>query len=186
MPRDGSDLPRADHDRGVRPVRYAALALLALLSACGRQACNMEVTRDLSFTAPNAQDTVIVRALGPSCDEAVGVYAIHDAEGRPIWSWSEPLPRAFGHVFEDKNAMQEFLQRWAQPTLSTTQTAPAWSALQPGQTTLDRLTYEDIRARNLPMLCHFSGTAREVCVFWEPAAGGAGHFYDRDAEETEQ
>ena len=82
--------------------------------------------------------------------------------------------------------MEDFLQRWAQPALSTTQTAPEFSTLQPGQTTLDRLTYEDIRARNLPMLCHFSGTAREVCVFWEPAAGGAGHFYDRDAEETEQ
>jgi hypothetical protein len=167
-------------------VRIAVLAALAFLGACGQQACNMEVTRDVSFTAPNARETVIVRALGPSCDEAVGVYAIHDAEGRPIWSWSEPLPRAFGRVFENRNAMEDFLQRWAQPALSTTQTAPEFSTLQPGQTTLDRLTYEDIRARNLPMLCHFSGTAREVCVFWEPAAGGAGHFYDRDAEETEQ
>lgn len=167
-------------------MRIAAFALFLLLSACARQGCNMEVTRDVSFTSPSARETVIVRALGPSCDQAVGVYAIHDAEGRPIWSWSEPLPRAFGHVFENNNSMQDFLQRWAQPTLSTTQTAPEWSLLQPGQTTLDRLTYEDIRARNLPMLCHYSGTARETCVFWEPAAGGAGHFYDRDAEETEQ
>ena len=40
------------------------------------------------------------------------------------------------------------------------------------------------RARDLPMLCHFSGTARQTCVFWEPVAGGAGHLFDQDVEET--
>lgn len=83
--------------------------------------------------------------------------------------------------------MREFLERWASPTtLASTSTAPEFSDLVPGQTTLDQLTYEDIRARDLPMLCHLSGTARETCVFWEPAAGGAGHLLDRDiiAEET--
>lgn len=168
-------------------MRFALIVFIALLGACARHAgCDMEVTRDVSFSSPTARETVIARAMGPDCDKAVGVYAIHDEEGRPIWSWSAPLPRAFGHVFENEAAMREFLHRWAQPRLSTTQSATEWSLLAPGQTTFDRLTYEDIRARNLPMLCHYSGTARETCVFWEPAAGGAGHLLDRDAEETER
>lgn len=147
----------------------------------------MSLTRDLSFTAPEARDTVTVRVFGASCDKAIGLYAIHDAEGYPIWSWTAPLPRAFGDVFADGDAehMRSFLERWAQPSLTTTQRATEWPLLAPGQTTLDQLTYEDVRARNLPMLCHYSGTARETCVFWEPAAGGAGHLLDRDVEEAD-
>ena len=45
-------------------------------------------------------------------------------------------------------------------------------------------TYEDIRARDLPMLCHATATGAEACVFYEPAAGAAGHFFDREAEST--
>ena len=105
---------------------------------------------------------------------------MRDAEGFAIWSWSAPLRHAFGDVFapEDTEHTQQFLDRWVLPVLETTQAAPAWGDLAAGQTTLDQLTYEDVRARDLPMLCHFSGTARQTCVFWEPAAGGAGHFID--------
>jgi hypothetical protein len=96
------------------------------------------------------------------------------------------LRHAFGDVFaaEDTEHTQQFLDRWVEPVVETTQAAPAWDDLSAGQTTLDQLTYEDVRARDLPMLCHFSGTARQTCVFWEPAAGGAGHFLDRAVEET--
>lgn len=173
-------------------MRFLALAAIAALAACTQKPrtaagrCDLTVTREVTFTAPQAEDVITVRSFGAGCDEAVALYAIHDAGGRPIWAWASPLPRAFGEVFEadDDEHMQDFLERWAQPAISTTQTAPAWPELAPGQTTLDQLTYEDIRTRNLPMLCHFSGTAREICVFWEPAAGGAGHFLDRDVEES--
>lgn len=172
-------------------MRIAAALLTLVLAACAQPSqnarCDMSVTRDLSFTAPEARDTVTVRVMGPSCDKAIGLYAIHDPEGHPIWSWTSPLPRAFGDAFAqtDANHMRTFLERWAQPRLSTTSQATEWQLLAPGQTTLDQLTYEDVRARNLPMLCHFSGTSRETCVFWEPAAGGAGHFFDHDVEETD-
>ncbi len=167
--------------------RLIAFALLNAACAPAQEArCDISVTRELSFTAADAQDTVTVRAFGPSCDKAIGHYEIRTAEGHPIWAWSAPLPRAFGDVFaaSEPEAMREFLQRWARPTLSTTGQASEWPLLAPGQTTLDRLTYDDLRARDLPMLCHASATARETCVFWEPAAGGAGHLLDRDVEEA--
>lgn len=170
-------------------MKFLVVAFCLALTACAQNGgrCDMTVTRDLSFTAPDSQETITVRVIGPSCDKTIGVYEIHDAEGYPIWSWTAPLARAFGDVFaaNDRAHVQSFLERWAQPTLSTTSEATEWRLLAPGQTTLDQLTYEDVRARNLPMLCHFSGTARETCVFWEPAAGGAGHLLDRDAEETD-
>ena len=146
--------------------------------------CDVSVTRDLSFSGAEAEETITARAFGPSCDKAIGLYEIRDEDGRPIWAWASPLGHSFGDVFaaDQPASMREFLERWAQPHLATTQSAPAWPALQPGQTTLDRLTYDDIRARDLPMLCHASGTRRETCIFFEPAAGGAGHFYDREME----
>lgn len=165
------------------------VGVVALLGACApnqNARCDITVTQDLALAGSNTTETIIARAVGPSCDKAVGLYAIHDAEGHPAWAWAAPLPRAFGDAFvnADEAAMRTFLTEWARPNVTTTQSAPAWDALTPGQTTLDRLTYDDIRARNLPMLCHASGTGRELCVFWEPAAGGAGHYFDRDIEET--
>lgn len=173
-------------------MRRALLALAALaLCACGRSAparCDMEVAREIAFTGAEAPESLVVQAIGPSCDKSVGLFVVRTADGYPVWSWSAPLSHRFGDVFAEGDAehMQSFLDTWAQPDLSTTQSAPAWGALTQGQTSLDRLTYEDVRARSLPMLCHFSGTGRQTCVFWEPAAGGAGHLLDRDIEENRE
>ncbi len=167
--------------------RLIALCALALATACSpqQQRCDFTHTQDLNFTGGVTADKITVRSFGVTCQKAIGIYEITDAEGHPIWAWATPLPRAFGDVFtEDPDHMLQFLERWSQPDLSTTQSAPEWSTLTPGQTTLDELTYADIRARDLPMLCHYSGTARQLCVFWEPAAGGAGHLFDRDVEES--
>ncbi len=178
------------HDRGVRPVRLILLCLFAALAACAPRApgarCDITVTQDIALSSPEGEEMIVARALGPSCDMAVGLYAIHAADGHPAWAWAAPLPRAYGDAFAgaDEETMREFLTRWARPSVASTQAAPAWEALAPGQTTLDRLTYDDIRARDLPMLCHSTGTARELCVFWEPAAGAAGLYFERNIEET--
>ena len=170
-------------------IRALLLCAVLALGACGREApapCDLEIAREIAFTAADAHDTLLAQAIGPSCDKAVGLYVVRTADGYPVWSWSAPLSHRFGDVFaeDDREHMQSFLDAWAQPQLSTTQSAPTWDALTQGQTGLDRLTYEDVRARDLPMLCHFSGTGRQTCVFWEPAAGGAGHMLDRDVEEN--
>lgn len=173
-------------------MRFLFCAMLAWMPvACAQpqaDRCDITVTRELAFSSPDARDTVTARAIGATCDKATGLYIIQDAEQRPIWAWAAPLPRAFGDVFaaDEPEHVREFLQSWAQPALLTTQQAPAWRDLARDQTTMDEFTYEDIRARDLPMLCHFSGTARQLCVFWEPAAGAAGHFFDRNVEESEE
>jgi hypothetical protein len=170
-------------------VRLALLVIVAALAACaprGGMQCDVSVTQDLALSGLDQHEIIVARAIGPSCDKAIGLYTIHDGEGHPAWAWATPLPLAFGDHFAeaDQDDMREFLTQWARPQVSTTQSAPEWEALTPGQTTLDRLTYDDIRVRNLPMLCHSTGTGRELCVFWEPAAGGAGLYFERDVEET--
>lgn len=142
----------------------------------------MQATHAINFSA--AEESVITRSIGVSCNKAVGVLTILDAKDRPIWSWSAPLESAYGDIFppDDREAMRDFIERWAEPRVGNTSATPEWALLAPGQSTLDHATYEDIRARNLPLLCHSSGSARETCVFWEPTAGFAGHFYDRDVE----
>lgn len=192
MPHHRSRLSFANHDRGVRPViRCAAFFLALALAACQQPAnsangCDLGAEQQFNFTSAEAADTLQVQAIGPSCDKTVGLLSLRTAEGYPVWSWSAPLSHRFGDVFpaEDTEHMQTFLDAWARPEIATTSAAPAWETLVHGQTTLDQLTYEDVRARDLPMLCHFSGTARQTCVFWEPAAGGAGQLLERDVQDT--
>jgi hypothetical protein len=164
------------------------VALVLLAGACAPQArekCDVTESNVVAFSAPDARDVVTVHATGPSCDKAIGVYAIRDEEGRPIWAWAGSLKQGFGDAIDSKGEhLSEFLTRWAKPTITRTGTAPVFARLAEGQTTLDRLTYQDIRARNLPMLCHFSGTAKEVCIFWEPVAGAAGLLLERNYEES--
>jgi hypothetical protein len=167
-------------------IRAALLGLIVLMAACApQQRCDLTAVHEISFTNPTTTDSMTARSFGPSCDEAVVLLIMRDAEGAPIWSWTGVLAQRFGEVFspDDRDAVQDFLAHWVQASVATTQTAPAWDALMAGQTTLDQLTYEDIRARDLPMLCHFSATARQTCVFWEPAAGAAGLFYEREITE---
>lgn len=163
------------------------IILLALgLAACApREAvhCNASVEREVAFTALGAHDIVTARTLGPSCDKTILVYVIASEDGHPLWAWTAPAARAFGDAFAGADAVRAFLERWASPRIERTSAAPAWPLPDGARTTLDRLTYQDIRARDLPMLCHYSGTGAETCVFWEPAAAGAGHLLDRDAPE---
>ncbi len=186
MPHRRSSHAGSDPYGGVRPVIRTFILSLIVLTGCAGPGprCDLSLARDLSFTSAEAHDTITVRAFGPSCDKAIGIYEIRAEEGYPIWAWAAPLSRSFGDAFPsaERAVMRDFLERWASPSLTTTQSAPVWTALEAGQTTLDRLTYDDIRARDLPMLCHATGVGRETCVFWEPAAGSAGHFFDRDME----
>ena len=172
-------------------MRALIFAAALALGACNRETdavagCNFEHADEIAFSRADAPDRIVTRSFGAACDKAIGLLMIFDADGYPLWTWSAPLARAFGDAFpEDRpDHMRAFLQSWAAPVLTTTRTAPAFAELALGQSTLDQLTYEDIRARDLPMLCHFSGTARQTCVFWEPAAGGAGHLLDRDVAEA--
>jgi len=165
-------------------VRYAALLIVLALAACTQRPaaqCEYSATRNVEFTRLGASDVITARTIGANCEEAVALYALREADGHLVWTWAGPLRQLYG---EGPDGAQAFLQQWALANVTTTNTAPEWRRLAPGQTTLDRLTYEDIRTRNLPMLCHLSGVAREVCAFWEPAAGVAGLYFERNLETT--
>lgn len=161
------------------------LAALGCTPQEAAQNCDLSAERTLAFTASDAEDSIVARSLGAACGKAIAVFALVTAEDEPIYAWAQPMPRAFGDDFHSADAehVQAFLDRWAaEASVSTTGLAPPYAAREASgaRVTLDRETYEDIRARDLPMLCHLSGVARETCVFWEPAAGGAGLLYERD------
>jgi hypothetical protein len=167
-------------------IRATLFGLAAMIAACApQQRCDLTAVHEISFTNAAEPDSITARSFGQSCDQAVILFVVRDAEGAPLWSWTGALAQRFGETFsaDDREAVQDFLARWVQASLETTRSAPEWNALAAGQTTLDQLTYEDIRARDLPMLCHFSATARQTCAFWEPAAGAAGLFYEREIAE---
>jgi len=166
---------------------FAAALLAASCAAPAPEGCEVTVTREIAFSAPGAADEISARSIGANCEQAVGLITVTLADGHAAWAYAVPLARAFGEGFAEpeREAMRAFLERWSEVQLATTADAPAFAQLTPGQTTLDRLTYDDIRARNLPMLCHYSGTGRELCVFWEPGAGGAGHYLDREIGEED-
>jgi hypothetical protein len=168
-----------------------ALVILALaLSACAprevAETCDLTATRQIAFTPDGVHENVTARTIGPSCDKAIGLYTVTAEDHHPIWAWTAPMSVAFGEAYRPASTeeAQAFLDRWTQPETGATSSAPAWEALardpRHARTTLDRLTYDDIRARDLPMLCHLTGVARETCVFWEPGAAGASSYLERD------
>ena len=136
----------------IRPLIFA-IALLA--GACAQEdvvTCEVEAVREAAFSAPGAADVIAARSLGRECGQAIGVLSVTLADGQPVWAYAAPLSAAFGEGFiePEPEAMRAFLERWAQAEITSAAHAPSWTQLEPGQTTLDRLTYDDIRARNLP------------------------------------
>jgi hypothetical protein len=177
----------------------AAMALAATITACtpaqdagAAQNCDIEITAPVSFSHGEDSDAISARAIGPRCDRAIALFTIHSSEGDPIWAWASPMPRAFGSQFHeaDDAMLREFLTQWAAPTPSTTASAPQWPEAAPDlpgglSTTLQRAVYEDIRARDLPMLCHLTAVGRETCLYWEPAAALADAYFVRDAASAD-
>lgn len=169
-----------------------SILCLFCLAACARQAPTCERASASEITFSTASDRVTARSFGPSCGKAVAMIVIRDARDEPLWTWSAPLYPTFGNMFRDDGdgpsprLVEEFLARWSALKPHTTADAPAWPARAPAPggavTTLDRATYEDVRARALPMACYLSRVARETCIFFEPAAAAAAPFIERDAE----
>jgi hypothetical protein len=168
--------------------QFLLIAALFALGACGKHQetaqCDVSVNETITFSEPG--DRIAARAFGEGCDKAVALYVVTSPEGHPIWTWVSPMAHAFGLQFDraTKEELGAFLAQWAQPQLARTSAAPAWS--RDIKTPLDRATYEDVRARNLPMLCHLSGVARETCIFYEPAAAAATPLLERDTAASVQ
>jgi hypothetical protein len=170
--------------------RALLLALALTLCACSRSAddtrCDSEASNAVAFSSPDAHDAVEARAIGADCGAAVAVYVVRSHEGVPIYAWAAPMHPTFGDSFAprveqplSRREMQSFLDRWAAAASATTGAAPAWH--EGIVTPFARETYEDIRARDAPMLCFLSGVARETCIYWESGVAAAGVLVERDA-----
>ncbi len=166
-------------------MRVLVLIAALVLSACSRQEaaqCDISVNEIITFSG--AEDKITARAFGEGCDKAVALYVVTTPEGHPIWTWTAPMAHAFGEHFDraTKEELAAFLAQWARAHAEHTGAAPPWS--REISTTLDRATYEDVRARDLPMLCHLTGVAQETCVFWEPAAAAGAPLLERATAES--
>jgi hypothetical protein len=141
------------------------------------------------FSSPQAPDVIEAHAIGERCNGAAAAFIVRDPEGVPVWAWAAPFYPTFGEGFAphaegagpSRAQLEQFLARWTQAETARTSAAPAWSDSL--DTRLEPAVYEDIRARDLPMLCHLAGVAREQCVYWEPAAASAGPLYVRSVGE---
>ena len=83
-------------------MRLLLVAAALVLSACAPRAatnCNLEATHDFALSGASETDTITAQTIGPSCDKAIGLYVVRDADGYALWSWSAPLRHAFGDVF---------------------------------------------------------------------------------------
>ncbi len=139
--------------------------------------CNHAVSRTVSFTATDAQDTIEARSLGSSCETAVVVWTLRDAAGKPLWTHAAPYawlstptdPRSVAEV-------QTFLERWAGVAVDDTSASPAWALDSPGGpegwgasggSMFSRDTYETIRAARLPRVCVPTTAERYQCIFYD-------------------
>jgi len=176
--------------------RLAFLVLAAGLASCAPspRACSASAETFVAFGSQTPTDRVAARIEGPTCGAAIGVIEIRSADGAPLWAWAAPLHPTFGDYFgpaaKPKPAdAAAFATRWVQLGLARTDAAPPWPDSAPGplgdaHTSLDRPTYEDLRARALPMACHLTGVARETCIVYEPAAAAAFALIERDVAEA--
>jgi len=168
---------------------FIGIAALAL-SGCGQpqnalqSACARSATHEAAWTNAEAPDTIIARADGPSCLQAVVTLTIRNAQGDPLWTVASTYYQmtAGGAAPADAapvsaESMDAFLEGWAEVTLSTSGSLPAWlenQTLTQSATTfsyvtpLDRDGYEMLRERNLAMLCYASAVATTQCLVIDP------------------
>jgi hypothetical protein len=192
--RSGADDRRLSIRRTLR-VRFLILFLAVALPGCtapkAAPRCDLSASREIAFTEPEARDVVETRSLGADCGAAVTIFVLRSHEGIPLWAWAAPAYPVFGDAFAPRpdpdgptrDEMRVFLKRWAAAEVARTGAAPEWSESLP--TPLDRVTYEDVRARDVPMVCHLAGVARHVCIYWESGAAGAGELYVREPPTPE-
>ncbi len=163
------------------------LVAVVALTACAPapRRCDLAQMHAVTFSSAQAPDIVEARAVGPDCAHAVALLTLRGADGAVHWAWAAPLYPTFGDAFAPRGdaptreEVSAFLTRWAALTPARTSAAPAWR--EEVETPLPRALYDDIRARDAPMLCLLSGVARETCLYWESGAAAASEYYRRDA-----
>ena len=115
---------------------------------------------------------------GPTCKSAIVTLGVYDEGGLPIYAWASAAQFIFG--LQNANTAEEMkaaLNEWNGPDNlppDTTGTLPPWNETsgQPDQAEfffipqdgMDKATYENLRKRNLPLLCYPQGRESTLCL----------------------
>lgn len=175
-------------------MRRLTLILAALvLGACNQpqqnnaSGCTRSATHAVQWTNESAPDVITTSADGPTCAQAVVTFVARNAEGDPLW--------AFASTYYDLTAggappegapevtpaqVDEFLEGWANVTVSTTGELPEWregvatltesATVFSYDTPFEREVYEMMRARNAAMICFAAAVEGTQCLTIDPAS----------------
>lgn len=177
-------------------VLLTSLALLSL-TACSRPAetqtasgCARGATHEVAWSNASSPDVVTATSSGPTCGQAVVTLVLRRANGDPLWAFASthytlnagdsPPPEGLPAVSDAD--MDRFLAGWADLTEMRSGELPEWRAdaasLTESATTFsydtpfDRDVYENMRGRNLPMVCYAAAAEGSRCLIIDPATGG--------------
>ncbi|MBS0384954.1 MAG: hypothetical protein JSS00_06360 [Proteobacteria bacterium] len=176
--------------------RMVLSAAALLVCACGQQAqiasgpaatgCARSATHQIAWTDADVPDTIITRAEGPSCLQAVVTLVARDAHGDPLWTFISTYhamttggaaPAAVGAASPQQ--VDRFLASWADVTTTTSDRLPEWreGAANVGSngglaytTTFSRESYEGMRQRNLRMICYAAAVDTTQCLVVDPSS----------------
>lgn len=175
-------------------MRFILTLVTALaLSACGERGepatsgCARVAAHDVTWTNPEAPDTVTTRSDGPSCAQAVVTFVVRNAAGDALWAFASTYYDLTAGGMPPQNApavsaeaMDSFLAGWADVTETRSGDLPQWredaATLTESATTFayetpfDRETYEMLRARNLPAICYAAAVEATQCLIIDPAS----------------
>jgi len=178
-------------------MRFLLIASALALSACtlstntaGNEraaGCARSATHNVAWSTDGAEDTITTSSDGPTCAQAVVTFVARSSAGDPLWVFATTYfdmtsggipPEGAPAVTEEQ--MDRFLTGWADVTLQRSGELPEWregfdtlSASAPTfsyDTPLGREAYEEMRARNLQMICYAAAVEATQCLLMDPAS----------------
>jgi hypothetical protein len=175
-----------------------AACLLFALAACGQNAptseeaaattqpgCDHIARLTVSFTAPEAADTIEAHAFGPDCHSVFVTLTLRRADGKALWIWATEKPWLQAGAQSDPDAaaaVDQFVNELVKVRVDTTAQLPEWPQRETAfadslgaflSTPFARDQYLDIRNRAVPRLCFASGVAHSQCVYYDAQSGDA-------------
>ena len=112
-------------------MRILLAAALLALGACGQSntatqnadGCARSATHEVAWSSEGVADTIITRADGPTCLQAVVTFVARDSTGNPLWSFASTYHDMTAGGAAPENApavtntqMDAFLTSWADVT----------------------------------------------------------------------
>ncbi len=176
-------------------MRLVFIAAALALSACtfsantanNAEGCARTATHNVTWSTEGTEDTITASSDGPTCAQAVVTFVARSSTGDPLWVFASTyydmtsggIPPEGAPAVTDEQ-MDTFLTGWADVTLQRSGELPEWregfdSLSASAQTfTYDtpfgREAYEEMRARNLQMICYAAAVEATQCLLMDPGS----------------